>query len=105
LNAGLLDRSIVIQTRADTRDANGGITTTWSTFATVWARRADQGGREFRSAGILNAEITTLWTIRYIDGLTAKHRITYGSGVWDILSIGELGNRRQYLQLATKAAV
>jgi SPP1 family predicted phage head-tail adaptor len=85
MNIGRLDRRITIQRKTTTRDANGGEVVTWSDWKTVWASKADQGSREFRSAGALYAETTTIFGIRYLAGVTGQDRIVYRETVYDIV--------------------
>ena len=89
-----LDRRITIQVKTTTRDDAGGEVTTWADALRVCAAKADQGGREFRAAGTLLAETTTVFTIRHFRGLGAlTHRISYDGTSYDILSVGEIGRR------------
>lgn len=93
MNPGKLDRRIVIQTATNTTDSSGGFTTVWTDTARIWASKSDQGGREFRAAGTLMAETTTVFGIRYFTGLTTQHGISYDGKFYDIVSIGEIGRR------------
>jgi SPP1 family predicted phage head-tail adaptor len=96
-----LDTPITIQSKTVTVDSGGGALETWMDDLVVWAGKADQGGREFRAAGMMLAETTTVFTIRYMDGLTSENRIRSGSRSYDIVAISEVG-RRQWLLVQTK---
>ena len=85
MNIGRMDRRITIQRKTVTRDANGSEVPTWADWKTVWASKADSGSREFRSAGALFAETTTLFGIRYLAGLTGQDRIVYRGVNYDIV--------------------
>jgi SPP1 family predicted phage head-tail adaptor len=97
MNPGNLDRQVTIQSAATTRDASGGVVLTWSDVVTVWGHKAEQGGREFRSAGTVHAEATVLITIRYYAPLTTDHRLTVEGRTLDILAINEIGRRTHQL--------
>lgn len=101
MNSGSLDRQITIQSKVAATDSGGGYTETWSDVLVVWADRADQGSREFRAAGSVHAETTTLWKMRYRDGITAENRIKHGSQIFDIISVSEIG-RKAGLQVQAK---
>lgn len=103
--AGRMDRRIVVQSVSESRDAMGGVTQSWSTFATVWAERRDLAGREYFTAGQSErAEIESVWRIRYLDGLTNKHRFTHGGETYDIESIAVLGRNEGMELRCVKAA-
>jgi SPP1 family predicted phage head-tail adaptor len=102
-NPGLLDRKITIQVKTVTRDAEGGPVETWADEATRYAQKIDQGGREFRSAGVVNSEVTTLFRMRYYGGLTAQHRIVYSGVTYEIVSVNEGAGRLDETLVQAKA--
>lgn len=93
MRAGNLDREITIEAVTETRTATGAISQSWATFATVWAERKDVRASEQFKANREMAERATVWRIRYLPGLTEKHRINDGTQTWDIDAIAELGRR------------
>ena len=93
ITAGELDRKVTIQAKTTTTDAFGGIVETWADDSTRWAKKIEQGGREFRAAGAINADVTTIFKMRYSADLTAQHRLSYGGRTYEILGITE-GNER-----------
>lgn len=104
LAAGSLDRRIVIESRSVTRSESGEETETWATFATVWARKQPMTGREFYSAGgaqNVPAE-TARFTVRWLTGITAQHRVVEGGKTWNIRNVAELG-RKEGLELTAEA--
>jgi SPP1 family predicted phage head-tail adaptor len=104
MRAGPLDRFITIQNRTITRNAQGADLEAWGTFAQVWASKKDYRGEEFFSAQKENAQIETMWRIRYLTGLKSEMRISYDGKLYDILQISELG-RREGFELLTKASI
>lgn len=93
MRAGPLDRQVVIQCRSLSQNSEGAPVESWTTFATVWAQKTDLRGQEYFAAQKENAEVTTLWRIRYLTGLKAEMRISYDNLVYDIIQISELGRR------------
>jgi len=88
-----LDRKIVIQSLTKTPDAYGALIETWTTFATVQAKKKDIRGDEYFAAKQMNAKVDAIFTIRYLSGVLETMRISYDSKFWDIRSINELGRR------------
>ncbi len=94
MRAGALDRRIEIQSYSATRDAIGGEVRFWTTTATVWAQKRDTAGRESEKAGReALAEVETVWRIRYCAGVSPKMRVKFGSQLWSIEAIAEIGRR------------
>ncbi len=85
INAGQLRHPITIEQMAsEPRDAVGGITPTWSTFASPWAALKSGSAREFVAAQARHGEVTHLFIIRHIDGITPKMRINFDGRLFDI---------------------
>jgi SPP1 family predicted phage head-tail adaptor len=84
IGAGERNKQIAIQEKAISTDSIGNQTETWHTIATVWAAIQPLSGREYWAARQVNAETTTKVTILYRRGVTAEHRILYGSRVFEL---------------------
>jgi SPP1 family predicted phage head-tail adaptor len=98
-----MNRKITIQQwTADSpaQDSYGAPSGSWETYATPWAEKIDQKGREFFNGGVVG-EVTTVFRIRYDSGITSKMRISYNSEYYDIKSIAELGRREGQELIAT----
>lgn len=95
ISPGQLDRQISIQSKTVTIDSGGGHSVAWTDFAVIWAKKIDKGGREFNAARNVIAETETIWKARYRADVTSAHRIKYGSLVYDILYVGEVGRRSE----------
>jgi SPP1 family predicted phage head-tail adaptor len=101
MNPGKLDRLVTVQALTESRDTGGGIVSTYTTEAQVWAKRDDIGGREFRSFGQLAAEVTAVFTIRAYPGLTTKHRFIDGGYRYDLVAV-QPDNRSGYQTVQAK---
>lgn len=100
-----MDRRITFQQAAEVQSSTGYAEKTWANLAsnaTVWAQVIQQNGRELTEGDKVNAEIVTLFKVRYRTDITEKMRIVYGGRNFDILHIKELG-RREGLELVAKA--
>lgn len=93
MRAGELDRTIIIQSATETRDAYGAVTYTWGTFVEVWAKKKDLRGDEYFSAQQVNAQVDCIFTIRWFPGVLETMRISYDGKLWDIRSLNELGRQ------------
>ena len=101
LAAGDLDRRITIQTPQPlNRSGSGAATQNWSTFATRWAAKRDLRGREYFEGRQDQAEVTTEFRIRYLDGLNREMRILLNGHAYDIIHVGEIGKRQGQVILA-----
>lgn len=96
---GKLDRRIVLQSPAASTESDGGVTTAWTTVATVWAGFRPARTREIEAARQASAEAEVVFTIRYRDDVTAAWRVTLDGRPFDVTGVTELG-RRQWLEIA-----
>lgn len=103
MESGRLNRRITLQSVSESADESGQMTETWSDVATVWAEVVQAGGREFFQGG-KQPEADAAFRIRYLSGITRKHRITYNGETYDITAIKELGYR-DGLELIARALV
>jgi SPP1 family predicted phage head-tail adaptor len=94
-----LDRRIVIERYAETRDTFNNVVQTWSTLATVWASKKDvkdvSNAERFRTQEV-GAEVATRFGIRWsptVSGVNAKDRIQYDGATYNITGIKEMGRR------------
>jgi SPP1 family predicted phage head-tail adaptor len=102
MRAGTLRQSIIIEQVTETRTASGAVTETWSTYATLRARQAITGGREFTTAQQLHSELSVLFACRYKSGVTSKMRVNHGGTYYGILSAYDPTGRGKELQIACK---
>lgn len=91
MRAGELDRRVVIESNTPTRTASGDETEVWTTFATRSARKIDLAGDEQFRGRAIAAEISTIFTIRDLAGITVLMRISLGGLIYDIRGIKEIG--------------
>jgi head-tail adaptor len=105
LQSGELDRRIVIQQNVVLL-VDGATTYTWTTLATVWARKIDTTGTERQASQVSTAFIDSLFVIRYVPGLMAQMRIQeFGTTfIWDIIAIAEIG-RREGIELSCRRVI
>jgi len=103
--SGRLDRQIVIESPAVAQDASGEPVETYSTFATVWARklsikRAAEAFKFEQRVGTKNV----VWEIRHRTDLTNRMRVLFDGVYYDIVGIEEI-ERAKGLLLHTEAVL
>lgn len=96
---GELNRRITIEKKTRAADGGGGSNSTWSTFATVWARVKPMGGREIISADGKSHRLTHKVTVRFRTDITTDMRVKYNGAVMDILSSQDEDDARRWLVL------
>jgi SPP1 family predicted phage head-tail adaptor len=97
MRAGLLRHTVTVEAPTETQNEYGEPATTWTTVATVYARREDLTGREYFAAQQVNSETTTRFTLRYIAGITTKHRLLCDSVQYDIAAVQDPDGRQREL--------
>jgi SPP1 family predicted phage head-tail adaptor len=96
---GRLRHRIAIERVTETRDTDGSVIETWSTYATVQASIDPLSGREYFAAQSVQADLTHRIVMRYLSGIVPKMRVKYGSRIFDILSVINVSERNGELQL------
>jgi SPP1 family predicted phage head-tail adaptor len=101
LKAGLLRKRITIQETTESRNDWGEVVDSWGTYVTRWARVQPLRGKEKWVAKQLEAEEVVYFTVRYVDGLTAKMRVLYNSNVYNIISFENTQGRNRVTVIQT----
>jgi SPP1 family predicted phage head-tail adaptor len=89
MQIGRLRHRITIEQATVTRDAYGGETLTWGTYATIWALVTPVRGQE-RQISAAAQELATLAyqvRMRYRSDIDPRMRVVWGTKVLDIESI------------------
>jgi SPP1 family predicted phage head-tail adaptor len=92
LSSGLLREEIELQSKGNTRRAGGGMTTTFTTYATVRAMITPKRASEFARAMKLEQHTTHEIAIRYSPDLSISvgHRVKFGSRYFHITGLMNL---------------
>jgi SPP1 family predicted phage head-tail adaptor len=107
IDAGKLTLLIKIQNNASpTQDSELNTISNWTDWKTVWAQPLSQTTREFYRMNQQNSEVTRVFRIRYVSGVTAQMRIAYGAEKLEIIGQPENeGERNKSLLISCKAVV
>ena len=93
---GAFDRRITLQQPVLTRDAAGGVVTSWATVGTVWARRLGAKGREFYAANREIGEVLEVFHIRHsttVAAIVPTWRVLFEGNVFAVGAAVEVGRR------------
>jgi SPP1 family predicted phage head-tail adaptor len=96
MSSQLFDRRITLQRPVHTRDAAGGVVTSWEHVSTVWARRLGAKGREFYAANREIGEVQEVFHIRYsstVAGILPTWRVLFEGKVFAVGAAVEMGRR------------
>lgn len=102
---GDFDRRVTIQARSESRSASGAVLATWVDVATVWAAIEQLRGRELIAAQAEGSEISGKIRMHYRSGVTSKHRIVYGSRIFDIVAAVDPSDRHEVLELYVREGI
>ena len=97
IDAGSLRSRITIQSATSTQDAAGQAVRTWTNFAASVPAKVESvaGGETIRGRQVV-ATATTLFTIRFLDGVSTQMRISFEGRTLGILRAGDpYGDRRE----------
>lgn len=103
MQAGKLDRQIILLSYSSTTDTSGGISETYTPLATVWADIRDLREKEVFEAQQDNSEIITRFRIRYRDDLKARDRVQWKGREYDIIGVPSEIGRNEGLEILGKA--
>ena len=99
VKAGRMRKRVVIEfndnTTAEAITGDGQPEDNWREFATRWAsvEPIETSGREFREAANVAEDVTHVLRLRYLPGVTAKHRVMFGIREFEIESVVNVEER------------
>jgi SPP1 family predicted phage head-tail adaptor len=102
MRAGEMRHRITLQKPTHTRNDFNESVTTYNDFVTVWGTIEWQSGRRFVEAKQLNAEVQGVVRIRYRSRVLPEWRIKFDNRYLEILSISNIYERGQELQINVK---
>ena len=101
---GRLDRRITVQEKAESTDAYGQRTLTWSTHLTVWANYFHKTGKEQTEDNNRSTMRQVEFRTRYNSSITNEMRILYNSEYYKIEDIKEIQRQDGLIIMCTKLA-
>jgi len=102
MQAGELNRKILITQTAVTIDSEGIEQKTTTTFKTLWVAVEHRNPSEKWSDGRMKPEVTDMFTTRYTAGITSAMGVSYGSKVYEIVSAEDVRDEHKTLIILAK---
>lgn len=97
---GKLRHRVIIQARTDTANAYGEKVPSWATWRTPWVNISLANPSERVNSERATETGNVVITLDYLSGLTADHRILYGSRVFHIHGIVNVDERNREMVLS-----
>lgn len=104
-NPGELRTQIQLCQRTTTSGAGGFVTSSYTILATVWAKWSNIHGDEVWQAAALNSSKPATVLIRYDSRLDETCLVKYGSDVYEIVSMDNIGERNDYIEMKVRLMV
>jgi SPP1 family predicted phage head-tail adaptor len=104
MNAGILNKRIIIQANTSTRSASGEEDPIWSAVATIWASAEPLRGQEYLEANRLQADLDIRFRVRYSSAYVIKPsmRVAYNGRYFNIVSVINVKEKMDEVQLMCK---
>lgn len=96
IRAGELNERVTIQAPAESRNALGETTLSWSDYTTRWASVEGVSAREAIFNGKQDVNITHRVRMRFVSGLTQNMRLIWRGKTLEITSLLEHANRSEH---------
>jgi SPP1 family predicted phage head-tail adaptor len=93
MKGGVLDRRIIVQSKAEVVATNGQRTLTWSTFLTIWSNPVVKDGVEKEDNKNRSTSRMVNFRTRYNSTITNEMRILWNNQYYKIEDIKELGRQ------------
>lgn len=103
MEAGKLRHRIDIESPEHSRDEDGNNVTVWEAlYESVPAEIINTGGSETINGKQVQADASTKITIRYLPGISSRHRIKHNQQIWNITFVDNIDQRNRELVLTCK---
>ena len=102
-NPGEMRTQITLQTRGVADNAGGFRVPGYSTLATVWSKWTNFHGSEVLAADAAGITSGATVVIRYLTGFDETGRVVKGSQTYEVISIDDILDRHEYIELKLKA--
>jgi SPP1 family predicted phage head-tail adaptor len=93
IDPGRFNRQITLQSKSETRDSAGSVTTTWTTVSTPWAEREYMSGGRMYAAEVKHYDASRMYRIWYRAGVTTGMRLIDGSTTLEVVGVREVGTK------------
>ena len=105
MRGGPMRHRITIEAPVETQAADGSILTTWETYIEAWASIEPLIGREYFAQQREQATVSHKIRMRHIAGITHKMRVAWGTRLFEIESVLNVGERNREIVLMCSETV
>jgi len=96
---GMLSNRIKVQVLTQSTDSQGGYTDAWADLYTLWASIKQLSQREAFYGQQMESPATHRFMVRYVSGITTKHRVLFGSRTFNITRVNNLEEKNVWLEI------
>jgi SPP1 family predicted phage head-tail adaptor len=104
-NPGEMRTLITLMSRAITKESGAFQSRSTTTIAEVWSKWTNVHGSEAWTAASLAASMPATVLIRWRDDVDASCLVTKGSDLYEIVSLDNIQERNEYIELKVKQVV
>jgi len=105
MRAGKRNCFIRIEVASQTKQPNGSVLTTWSTYASLWAAIENLKGNERTSSVTTWPSADQKISFRYVAGILPTMRVVYQDVVYSILNVNNVDIQNKDIVLTTNSGV
>lgn len=105
MRAGTLRNLISIEKEEHTTNEYGEALSIWIEVQKAWASIYPARGTEKWQSAERHAKATHEIAIRFVPGITPKHRIKFGNRIFNIISVLNTGERNKQLKIIVEEIV
>lgn len=105
INPSKLSHKITIYKKSITQDAELNAVEDWLQWRTLWSSPMPKTGKEYYKLNVVNSEITEVFEVRYIKGITPHDRIKFKCKYLEIIDVINKEERNETLIITCKGVV
>jgi SPP1 family predicted phage head-tail adaptor len=99
---GALRHRLALEEPVETPDGAGGVTRSYQTLATLWAKVTPASARERMEAAARGATVTHRIVIRARSGVTTRHRLRAGARLFRIAALHDADGSGRFTVIAAE---
>ena len=105
INPSKLTHKITIYKKLINQDEELNAVETWLPWRAIWSSPMPKTGKEYYKLNVVNSEITEVFKVRYIGGITPHNRIKFRCKYLEIIDVINEGERNETLIITCKGVV
>lgn len=105
MNPGVLTHQIILYVKSITQDSELNTVETWTLWRTLWAQPVSKTGKEYYKLSTINSDITEVFRIRYIAGITSRHKIKFRGKYLEIIDVINVDEKNVEILITCKGMI